>query len=231
MTSMRAARLAGDARWWVTSTNNLPAGLVHWRESRELPHRNPKGVHGVGHHLPMTDGHEDVIASVLSGGNGEQRGDGPALDDVEVTVGQTPLDVLGVTEVLLDLPSQLGEPHGMGICQHGLLLPLSVDHLFLRATGRQAMNSQSLHAHRPGHDCAVADFVDVRVHEASDERLAETESCLHGDNPPVRGDGVGREQDTGRLREHHVLHDHAHLDRPVVEPVRQSIGHGPLGED
>jgi hypothetical protein len=43
-------------------------------------------------------------------------------------------------------------------------------------------------------------------------------------------DGVGREQDAGRIWEDHLLHDHGHVDRPVVEAVPQAVGHGPLGE-
>ena len=47
----------------------------------------------------------------------------------------------------------------------------------------------------------------------------------------MRRDGVGREQDAGRLREDHLLHDHGHVDLPVVEAVPQAVGHGPLGEE
>ena len=34
----------------------------------------------------------------------------------------------------------------------------------------------------------------------------------------------------GRLWEEHLLHDHGHVDLPVVEAAPQPIGHGPLGE-
>jgi hypothetical protein len=33
------------------------------------------------------------------------------------------------------------------------------------------------------------------------------------------------------MREDHLLHDHGHVDLPVVETVPQAIGHGPLGEE
>ena len=33
------------------------------------------------------------------------------------------------------------------------------------------------------------------------------------------------------MREEHLLHDHRHVDLPVVEAVPQAIGHGPLGEE
>ena len=32
-------------------------------------------------------------------------------------------------------------------------------------------------------------------------------------------------------REDHLLHDHGHVDLPVVEAVPQAVGHGPLGEE
>ena len=80
-------------------------------------------------------------------------------------------------------------------------------------------------------DLAVAHRVDVRVHQAGDEGLAEAEAGLHGDDLPVARDGVGREQDAGRLREDHLLHDHGHVDLPVVDAVPQAVGHGPLGEE
>ena len=50
----------------------------------------------------MTDRKVDVVLSVAGLGNGEQRGDRPALDDLEVPVDQAPFDVLGVAEVRFD---------------------------------------------------------------------------------------------------------------------------------
>src|SRR3990170_672507 len=71
-----------------------PAGLVHGPAGRELPQGDPQGLHGVGHHLLMADGDVDVVLPVAGCGDGEQRGDRPALDDLEVVVGQAPFDVL-----------------------------------------------------------------------------------------------------------------------------------------
>jgi hypothetical protein len=48
---------------------------------------------------------------------------------------------------------------------------------------------------------------------------------------PIGRDGVGREQDAGRVREDHLLHDHRHVDRTVVNAVALAIGQGPLGEE
>jgi hypothetical protein len=45
---------------------------------------------------------------------------------------------------------------------------------------------------------------------------------------PVTGSAVNRT--ARRLREDHLLHDHGHVDRPVVEAVPQAVGDGPLGE-
>jgi hypothetical protein len=32
------------------------------------------------------------------------------------------------------------------------------------------------------------------------------------------------------MREDHLLHDHGHVDLPVIEAVAQAVGHGALGE-
>ena len=230
MTSRRPARLAGEARRRVTSTNSLPAGLVHRHHGRQLPHGEPQGLHGVGHHLLVTDGDVDVVLLVAGLGDGEQRRDRPALDDLEAVVDQAPFDVLRAAEVRFDPPPELHEPHDLRIRQRRLLLPLRVDRHFLRPAGRQGVDGTLLGGDRLGDDLAVAHLVDVRVHQAGDQGLAEAEAGVHGGDLPVARDGVGREQDAGRIREDHLLHDHGHVDRPVVEAVPQAVGHGPLGE-
>ena len=84
----------------------------------------------------MADGDVDVVFSVAGRGNGEQREDRRALDDLEPIVGQAPLDVLGVAEVRFDPPAQLREPHNLRIGQCWLLPPLRLDREGLRsATG------------------------------------------------------------------------------------------------
>ncbi len=93
------------------------------------------------------------------------------------------------------------------------------------------MDGKLLGGDRLRDDLAVPYLVDVRVHEARDERLAEAEGGLHGGDLPVGGDRVGREEDPGRLREHHLLHDHGHLNLPVVEAVSQPVGDRPLREE
>src|SRR5215203_4987821 len=72
-----------------------PAGLVHGPACRQLPQGDPERLHGVGHHLRMTDGDVDVVLSVAGRGDGEQRGDRPTLDELEAIVDQAPFDVLG----------------------------------------------------------------------------------------------------------------------------------------
>ena len=217
--SRTAARLAGEARRLVTSTNSLPpasymgAGVIS-RNSGE-----PQGFHGVRHHLLVTDGDVDVVLSVAGRGDGEQRRDRPALDDLEAIVDQAPFDVLRAAEVRFDPPAQLRESHDLRIRQRRLLLPLRLDRLFLRAACRRGIDGKPLGGDRLGDDLAVPHLVDVRVHQAGDQGLAEAEAGLHGGDLPVARDGVGREQDAGRLREDHLLHDHGHLDLPVVEAV------------
>ena len=129
-----------------------------------------------------------------------------------------------------DPPAQLREPHDLRIGQRRLLLTLRLDRQFLRPACRRGVDGELLGGDRLGDDLAVPHLVDVRVHQAGDQGLAEAEAGLHGDDLPVGGDGVGREQDAGRLREDHLLHDHGHVDLPVVEAVPQAVGHGPLGE-
>ena len=206
------------------------ACLGHRRGGRHLPEGEPQRLHRVGHHLLMTDGDVDVVLPVAGLRDGEQRGDRPALDDLEVVVDQAPFDVLGAAEVRFDPPAQLREPHDLRIRQRRLLLPLRLDRLFLRPARRRGVDGELLGADRPGDDLAVAHLVDVRVHQAGDQGLAEAEAGLHGGDLPVARDGVGREQDAGRLREDHLLHDHGHVDLAVVDAVPQAVGHGPLGE-
>jgi len=126
---------ASAGRWRSQALDDVdeqpPAGLVHPREGRQLPEEEPQGLHGVGHHLLMTDGDVDVVLSVAGGGDGEERGDRSALDDLDAVVHQAPFDVLGAAEVRFDAPAQLREPHDLRIRQCWLLLPLRLDRLLL----------------------------------------------------------------------------------------------------
>ena len=108
-----------------------PAGLVHRRRGRQLPDGEPERLHGVGHHLLVTDGDVDVVLAVVGRGDGEQRRDRPALDDLEAVVDQAPFDVLRAAEVRFDPPAQLREPHDLRIRQRRLLLPRRLDRPFL----------------------------------------------------------------------------------------------------
>ena len=207
------------------------AGLGHGPRSRHLPEGQAERLHGVGHHLLMADRDVDVVLSVALRGNWEQGGDWPALDNEKIVVDQAPFDVLGTAEVRFDPPAQLREPHDLRIRQRWLRLPLRLDRLLLRAACRRGVDGKLLGGNRPGDDLAVPHLVDVRVHQAGDQRLAEAEAGLHGGDLPVARDGVGREQDAGRLRENHLLHDHGHVDLAMVQAVPQAVGHGPLGEE
>ena len=77
----------------------------------------------------------------------------------------------------------------------------------------EAWMARCLAGDRLGDDVAVAHLEDVRVDQARDQRLAQAEAGLHGGDPPVARDRVGGEEDAGRLREDHPLHDHRHVDR------------------
>ena len=226
---------ARAARWRSQVPGDVdeqpPAGLVHGPACRQLPQGEPQGLHGVGHHLLMTDGDVDVVLSVAGRGDGEQRGDRPALDELEAIVDQAPFDVLGTAEVRFDPPAQLGEPHDLRIRQRWLLLPLRLDRQFLRPACRRGVDGKLLGGNRLGDDLAVPHLVDVRVHHAGDQGLTEAEAGLHRGDLPVAGDGVGREKNAGRLREDHPLHDDGHVDLPVVQAVSRAVSHGPLGEE
>jgi hypothetical protein len=207
-----------------------PARLGHGPGRRQLPQGKPQGLHGVGHHLLMTDGDVDVVVPVARLGDGEQRGDRPALDDLEAVLDQAPFDVLGAAEVRFDPPAEPREPHDLRVGQRWLFLLCGLDRLLVCSSSGQGVDGTLLGGDRLGDDVAVAHRVAVGVHQAGDQRLAEAEAGLDGRDLPVGGDGVGREQDAGRPREDHLLHDHGHVDLPVVEAVPQAVGHGPLGE-
>src|SRR5690606_24091116 len=103
----------------------------------------------------MTDGEVDAVLPVLGGGNGEERGDRPALDDLEVVVRQAPLDVLGTPEVRFDPSAQLRGPHDLRFRQRWPGLPLRLDLPFPRSPARCGMEGALLGADRPGDDPTV----------------------------------------------------------------------------
>ena len=148
----------------------------------------------------MTDGDEHVVLLVVDRRDREQRGDRPALDDLEAIVDEAPFDVLGSTEVRFDAPAQPREPHDLRIRQCRLVLPLTLDRRLLRPACRRGIDAKPLGGDRLVGDLAVAHLVDVRVHQAVDQGLAESEAGLDGHHLPVGRDGIGREQDAGSLR-------------------------------
>ena len=124
----RATRRCGQGRGDVDE--QPPARLGHRPRGRQLPQGEPERLHRVGHHLLVTHGDVDVVLPVVGHRNGEQRGDRPALDDVEVLADQAPFDVLRAAEVRFDPPAELHQPHDLRIRQHRLPLPLRLDRPF-----------------------------------------------------------------------------------------------------
>ncbi len=171
-----------------------------------------------------------MILLVVGLGNGEERRDRPALDDPEVVVDQAPFDVLRAAEVRFDAAPEPYEPHGLRVRQGRPPLALRVDRRFPRPAARQGQDGTLFGGDGLGDDLVVSHREDVRVDQTGDQGLAEAEARVHGGDLPVARDGIGREQDAGRLREDHPLHDHGHVDRTVVDAVVPAIGDGPLGE-
>jgi len=112
----------------------------------------------------MTDGDVDAVPLIAGRGDGKQRGDRPALDNLEPIVDQAPFDVLGVTEVRFDPPAQLSEPHDLRIGQRWLLLTLCLDRQFLRPACRPGVDGELLGGDCLGDNFTVPQLVDVRVH-------------------------------------------------------------------
>src|SRR4029453_2988022 len=71
----------------------------------QLPESEAERLHRVGHHLLVAHGDVEVVLPVVGHGNGEQRGDRPALDDLELLAHKAPLDVLGPAQARFAPPS------------------------------------------------------------------------------------------------------------------------------
>ena len=206
-----------------------PARFGHRPRRRELPHGEAERLERIGHHLLMPDGDVDVVLPVVGDGNGKQRRDRPALDELEVVVGQAPFDVLRRAEVRGDAPARLREPHDLRVGERRLRLPLRLDGVLPCAARRRGVDREPLRADRARDDRIVAHRVRVGVHEPRDDRLAEPERGLDGRDAAVARDGIGGEQHAGRLRLDHALHDDAHADRAVVDAVPHAVGDRALG--
>ena len=97
----------------------------------QLPNRNSERPRGVGHHLLMADGYINVVVVVIDLGNGKERGDRPALDDLETVIDQTPFDVLRASEMRLDPPAQIRQPYDLRVRQRWRQLALRLDWHFM----------------------------------------------------------------------------------------------------
>jgi len=148
----------------------------------------------------------------------------PLLDigdprDLEIVVDQAPFDVLRSPEVRLDFPAQSRQLHHLHVRERGLFLLRRVDLDSPRASSGERFDREPFRRDGLLHDLVVAHLEHVRVHQTGDERLAEAEARVHGQDLSVPADGIGREQDAGRLRDEHLLQDHGHVDLPVVDAV------------
>ena len=226
-----AGAAGGRGQRWVTSTNSRPPASAIGARRRHLPERQPERLHGVGHHLLVADGDVDVVLRVAGRGDREQRGDRPALDDLELVVDQAPLDVLRAAEVRLDPPAELREPHDLRIGQRRLLLPLRLDRLLLRPARRRARGWRAAwrrSSWRRPRRRAPGRRPGSPGRRPAPRRGRSRPRWRRPSGSPVTGSAVNRMP--AASREHHPLHDDGHVDRAVVDAVAQAIGHGPLGE-
>ena len=206
-------------------------GRVHGCRRGQLPERDSEGLHGIGHHLLVADGHVHVGAVVGRGGDGEQRRDRSALHDVEGAVDQAPLDVLGSPEVRLDPPTQSRQLDYLGVRERRLRLPGRVDRDVLRASSGSASIASCFEATifwtiSSSRTLNMSGLTRPDTSASPRPKLASTDCNL-----PVAGDRVGREQDAGRLRDDHLLQHHCHVHLTMVDAVAQAIGDRALGEE
>ncbi|MNS59869.1 hypothetical protein D3C72_928420 [compost metagenome] len=206
------------------------AALIHGAPRRHLEDGPPQWFHRGGHHLAVPDGDEHVLVLVVGLRDGVQGRDRPALDDGEGIVDQAPFDVLGEPEMAFNLPAQASELHDLLIRQHRLLLLLRGDRPVLRPASLQGVDCQLLGGDLLLDDHVVTHLVHVRVHQPRDQGLAQAEAGIDGRHSPVARDGIGREQDAGRLRKDHPLNDDSQVDLTVVEAMLDAVGDRPLGE-
>ena len=161
-----------------------------------------------------------MVLGVVALGNGEQRGDRPALDDLESAADEAPFDVLRAAEMRLDPPAELRESHDLGIGSTGCSCRAW-------STGSSCvpppvrLDGELLVADRLADDLAVPNLVDVRVDQPETSasprpKVASTETIFRFE---VTGSAV--KSDAGGGGEHHLLHDHGHADLPVVDAVRR----------
>ena len=225
-----AVRVPGEARRAATSTNSRPPASCMGGRAVSCQTERAQGPHRVRHHLLVAHGDVHVCLPVVDGGDREQRGDRPALHDVEhVVVGQAPLDVLGATEVRLDPPAQPGQVQHLRIGQDRSPGLLRVDRHLAGPAGRDGAGRHRLGADRSGDDLAVAHRVDVGIDLPGDQGLAEAERRFDEGGPPVSGHGVRGEEDARTGRRHQPLDEHRHPDRSLVQAVANAVGDRPIG--
>ena len=171
-----------------------------------------------------------MVPFVVGLGDREERRDGAALYDPHTVVVEAPLDVLRTAEVRLDPSADSHQLQGPLIGEHRLRLSVRFDGFRACTAPRQRVDGHALGRDRAVDDLPLPHPVHVRIDGAGHEGLAEGERRLHSGDLAVTGDGVGGEQDAGRQRQDHLLHDHSHLDTPMVDAVPHAVGHCPLGE-
>ena len=194
-----AARRRGQALGDVDE--QPPARLGHRPRRRQLPQREPERLHrrrssSAGGRRRRRRGSPSSPAA----GTGNSVVIGRLWTIWKLVVDQAPLDVLRAAEVRFDPPAEPREPHGLRVGQRRLALV---------ATARSTTS--------PSRTCRRPRSPGPTTSASPRPNAASTVG-----DPAVRGDGIGGEQDAGRLRDDHALHDDGHV-RPSrwSKPLRR----------
>ena len=155
----------------------------------------------------MADRDVDVVVPVADVGDREQRGDRPALDDVEVIVDQAPFDVLR-------------GPKCDSICR-----PSCTSRTTCESVSAGCSTATVLSMTSSSRTLYTSAFTKPETRASPSPKPASTVVTFRFD---VTGSAVNRMPAASGVD--HLLHDHGHVDLPLVEAVPQAVGHGTVGE-
>ena len=210
-----------------------PAGLVHRHHGRQLPHGEPQGLHGVGHHLLMTDGDVDVIVLVAGLGDGEQRGDRPGSERSgsrrRPDTTRCPAGDRSAPRSAAPAPRVPGNPRVTcsdgGSCRRGSTSTVRVPPPGTACTARCLAPTDRARISSPGRTVNTSGVTVPDTRASPRPKPASTVATVR---LPETGSAVNSTPAaSGRTM---PLHDHGHADRSVLDAVVPPVDHRPLGE-